>query len=56
MQSRILQVTHLGNFRPWLLWHIVGDDHTRKAERRGVLSVVPVNCTIASLRFIPAGG
>lgn len=27
MQSRILQVTQLGNFSPGFPWHIVDDDH-----------------------------
>jgi hypothetical protein len=54
MQSRILQVTHLGNFQPGLPWHILDDDHN-EGRRRGVLSVVLGYPMIASFaRFIPA--
>ena len=41
MRSRILRVTRLGNFQPWLPWHIVDDDHNegRKTKTRGVATV-----------------
>jgi hypothetical protein len=35
MQSRILQVTHLGNFQPCLAWHIVNDDHQGRPKNEG---------------------
>jgi hypothetical protein len=37
MQDRILQVTHLGNFQPWLPWHIVDDDHNEGRKTRVLL-------------------
>jgi hypothetical protein len=37
MQSRILQVTYLGNFQPWLSWHIIDDDH-KEGRKRGYLA------------------
>ncbi len=52
MQSRILQVTQLGNFSPGFPG-ISSMSTIRKAERRGLLRVVPVNCTIARLRGDP---
>ena len=39
MQRRTLQVTHLGNFQPWLPWHIVDDDHNEGRKTRGVATV-----------------
>jgi hypothetical protein len=49
MQSRILQVTQLGNFSPGFPG-ISSMTTIRKAESRGLIRVVPVNCTIARLR------
>jgi hypothetical protein len=49
MQSRILQVTHLGNFQPWLPRHIV-DGRPQGRSKTRVVGVVAVNCTIARLR------
>jgi hypothetical protein len=49
MQSRILQVTRLGNFQPWLPRHLVDGRPQGRQKTRGV-RIVPVNCTIARLR------
>ena len=39
MQRRTPQVTHLGNLRSWLPWHIVDDDHNEGRKTRGVATV-----------------
>ncbi len=49
MQSRILQVTHLGNFQRWLAPHIVGGRPQGRPKTK-VVSDLSVNCTIARLR------
>jgi hypothetical protein len=36
MRRRVLQVTHLGNFQPWLPWHIVEDDRNEGRKTRRV--------------------
>ena len=48
MQRRILQVTHLGNFQPWLPWHIVDDDHNESQKSRGV---APVYSTLVAVAW-----
>jgi hypothetical protein len=50
MQSRILQVTHLGNFHPWLPWNILDDDHARNPKEERVASLAPVYSAIVRLR------
>ena len=49
MQSRILQVTRLGNFQPWLPRYLV-DGRPQGRQKTRVVRIVPVNCTIARLR------